>query len=272
MIKNNLVSIIMPAYNSQKFICEAIESVINQSHTNWELIIINDGSTDMTREQVESYLEDKRIRIVDQENLGVSKARNCGLSIMKGDFFCFLDSDDMLPPKSISSRLELMSDKYVYFVDGMVQSFDVQMKQVKSIYKPEFRGSPKEELLKLSSKCFFGVTWMIRRIPDQNYSFNPEMKHAEDLLFYIQLSDLGGNYTYVNEPTYKRRIVTGSAMSNVSGLIQGYWKLYENILRFELADTNHLTILRHKIRLLILKISIRKGKLGLLKYLFHAPY
>lgn len=268
MIKNNLVSIIMPAYNSQKFICEAIESVINQSHTNWELIIINDGSSDQTSELVKIYLKDERIRFVEQSNSGVSKARNQGLSMMRGDFFCFLDSDDFLPKHSISSRLKKMQNENIYFVDGYVRSFDEELKFINSEFHPKFSGSPIGELLKLNSSCFFGVTWMIRRIPGLIYSFDTDMKHAEDLWFYIQLSSDGGDYTYVNEPVYDRREVKGSAMSDIVGLIKGYLKLYQRIKDRELVDNYDLIMLRNKIRILTLKISLSHREYGLLKYLY----
>lgn len=90
-----LVSVIMPAYNAQEFIAEAIQSVLAQTYTHWELIIINDGSTDQTQIIAQQFAEqDQRIRLITQKNQGVSTARNTGLSQAQGGYISFIDSDD----------------------------------------------------------------------------------------------------------------------------------------------------------------------------------
>ncbi len=93
---NPLFSAVLPTYNRASMISRAIESVINQSYTNWELIIVDDGSTDNTKEIIDSYNKaDKRIKYFYQENSERSVARNNGISKAKGDWICFLDSDDL---------------------------------------------------------------------------------------------------------------------------------------------------------------------------------
>src|SRR5687767_1726855 len=99
-----LVSIIMPAFNAEKFIEAAIQSVLDQTYSNIELIIINDGSSDRTEEKIFKF-NANCIRYFKQENKGVSAARNQGLENMRGDFFCFLDADDIYPLNSIASRM-----------------------------------------------------------------------------------------------------------------------------------------------------------------------
>jgi len=96
----DLISVIMPAYNVQAYISQAIESVIQQSLTNWELIIVDDGSRDNTRDRIVPFLKDKRIRLVTRENSGVSRARNCAIQRASGNWIAFLDADDRwLPDK-----------------------------------------------------------------------------------------------------------------------------------------------------------------------------
>lgn len=89
-----LVSIIMPCFNSEKTIGESIQNLLDQSYSNWELIIIDDGSTDQSKEVIQSF-KDKRIRYQYQENSGPSKARNTGLNLARGKYISFLDSDDL---------------------------------------------------------------------------------------------------------------------------------------------------------------------------------
>ncbi|MDQ7085044.1 MAG: glycosyltransferase family A protein [Sulfurovum sp.] len=110
----------LPTYNAQKYIEEAIESVINQTYIHWELIIINDGSTDNTSSLIASF-SDTRIISLTQENQGVSHARNRGLDIAKGKYITFLDADDVLPRQSIEKRyLYLEQNKDIDIVDGII--------------------------------------------------------------------------------------------------------------------------------------------------------
>ena len=100
-----MVSIIMPVYNSEKYIAEAIESVCNQSYKNWELLIVNDGSTDRSPDIINEYAEkDDRIKVFHKKNSGVSSARNIALSYVRGELVTFIDSDDVYHP----NRLEKM--------------------------------------------------------------------------------------------------------------------------------------------------------------------
>ena len=91
------VSVITPMYNCEKFISETIESVLNQTYTNWEMIIIDDCSTDKSKQIVKQYIErDKRIRLIAlNENSGAAVARNKGIEVSSGRFIAFLDGDDL---------------------------------------------------------------------------------------------------------------------------------------------------------------------------------
>lgn len=95
MGKNELVSVIIPVYNVQPYLCEALNSVIHQTYENLEIIIIDDGSTDGSGKICDEYAEqDQRIMVIHQENKGLSNARNVGLELMTGEIVAFLDSDD----------------------------------------------------------------------------------------------------------------------------------------------------------------------------------
>ena len=102
-------SIIIPAYNQEKYISECLNSVTNQTVTNWECIVVNDGSTDNTKKIILSYTEQyPKIRMVDQPNKGLSASRNKGLSEAKGDYIQFLDSDDAIKENKLKLQLDLL--------------------------------------------------------------------------------------------------------------------------------------------------------------------
>lgn len=104
-----LVSIIMPVYNAEKFLKKSIDSVLSQTYKNFELILVNDGSKDLSGSICEKYAkEDLRIRVLHQENLGASAARNNGIKSARYSYICFLDSDDWFSERAIETLVGLM--------------------------------------------------------------------------------------------------------------------------------------------------------------------
>lgn len=104
----DIVSVILPTYNRANYIKDAIESVLDQTYRNIELLIIDDGSTDNTQAVIESYLKDNRIRYIKQKNSGAAVARNKGLELSKGKYVAFIDSDDMWEKNKLEIQLAVM--------------------------------------------------------------------------------------------------------------------------------------------------------------------
>lgn len=98
----------MPVYNGAKYISESINSVLTQSYTDWELVIINDGSTDKSDEVIGPYLKDNRIKYVKQENSGVVKSRNRGVELASGEYIAFLDADDIWLAGKLEQQNEIL--------------------------------------------------------------------------------------------------------------------------------------------------------------------
>ena len=224
-----IVSVILPAYNASRYLQEAITSVMDQTYSRWELIIINDGSDDDT-EQIILANSDPRIVYIRQDNRGVSAARNRGLELMRGDYFCFLDADDVLPSRSLEARVDhFIRNPDLAFVDGRVHVFDETLTREVRTYSPHFTGQPMRLLMNLSERCFFGPTWMIKR-KRVSYKMETTLSHGEDLFFYLTLARDGGLYDYVNEPILFYRKHGRSAMRDIHGLYQGYRRIYRQLL------------------------------------------
>ena len=102
------VTVVIPVYNREKYVCEAIESVLDQTFADFELLVIDDGSTDRSREAVQSY-HDPRIRLMSNEkNEGIPKTRNKGIGLARGEYLAFLDSDDRAYPERLAKQVAFL--------------------------------------------------------------------------------------------------------------------------------------------------------------------
>lgn len=117
-MRNVLVSIIIPVYNAEKYIERCIDSILSQTYDNWEVIAVNDGSTDKTLEKLNQYSYDKRITIIDIPNGGVVNARETALRNVAGQYLMFVDADDYLPIDAICLMVDKMSDTKADLVVG----------------------------------------------------------------------------------------------------------------------------------------------------------
>lgn len=260
-----LVSVIMAAYNADKYIEEAILSVINQTHENWELLIVNDGSKDTTEEKILQF-EDSRIKYFYQENNGVSAARNVGLKNMTGDYFCFLDADDVYPPQSIESRLKVFeTTDEIEFVDGTIHIKDSKLTQLLEVRNHNFIGNPFRNLVRLDSNCFFGPSWLIKIKDSKKYLLTEGMTHAEDLYFYITISS-DGIYASTEEVVLFYRKNDSSAMSDLKGLENGYAKLHSHLSNLDHVRKDDLNYLKWRIiRIMFLSYLKKKQFLNAFK-------
>lgn len=126
------VTVIMPAFNMQLYIDEAIRSVLGQTYKNWELIIINDGSTDGTEDIARKYLSDPRIVYIKQENKGLSAARNIGIRTSSGELIAFLDSDDFW----LDNKLELQVRYFVKHPKAAILHSACSILRANKLYTP----------------------------------------------------------------------------------------------------------------------------------------
>lgn len=128
---SHLVSIVVPVYNVKPFIRRAIESVINQSYQNWELILVDDGSPDLCGQICDEYAsKDSRIHVIHKHNGGLSSARNAGLQICHGDYLLFLDSDDYLLPECFAQMTAIMDG---FKLDILMEGHNIRMPGGKEI-------------------------------------------------------------------------------------------------------------------------------------------
>lgn len=223
------VSIVMPAFNAEDYIGEAIASVLAQSIAGWELIVVDDGSTDRTGVIVQSF-DDRRITLLRQSNRGVSAARNAALDHARGEFVTFLDADDLLPSDALATRAAyLRGNVRVDIANGAVAV--TRNDEVISMCRPDLQEGPfLPRIARLEEGVFFIVAYMIRRSKIGNYRFPEEMTNSEDLAFFMQLAhDRRLTYGAVSETVYEYRKRSGSAMDSLRGVERGYLQLLKRL-------------------------------------------
>lgn len=209
MKNKGIVSVIIPAYNSEKYIDDCVASVINQTYRHWEIVIINDGSTDKTAEICEQYSRsNKNIMTIHQENSGVSSARNKGIENSSGEYILFLDSDDRLTTDCIEVLLNGFNEGNVDIVSGIVSDKSCAKKEHIHVWQGEdglrnsLSDSPFAYLAcgKIYSRGIIGDT-----------RFRTDIRINEDSLFVFQIMCKKPMFVCTNQEIYVYNAVTGSA-------------------------------------------------------------
>lgn len=243
-----LVTVIMAAYNAERYIAAAVDSVLRQSHHNWELMVVNDGSTDSTARILATY-SDPRIKILHKPNGGIGSARNIGLDHATGEFLCCLDADDVLPEKSIEARLRVFeSDPALDIVDGKVLFMNEDLSTVLKEYTPDFRGNPFHELVSFSGRCFMGPSWMVRSGKGQAPRFEERISHAEDLLFCLMYSKDRLLGTTPEVTLLYRRSGSSSMTKNLEGMERSFRYIEGTLASTGLAAPLEVKMFRTKYR------------------------
>ena len=195
---NALVSIIVPCFNQANFLKESLQSVLDQTHENWECIIVNDGSPDNTEDIANKWCEtDNRFRYFKKPNGGLSSARNAGIRIAKGDFILPLDADDILDKSYISRLLpELISDNSLSVVSCYSKFFEKNISNIVYEFKPV--GSSYRNLLfennLIATSLFRKKDWT------EVGGYDEKMKNGfEDWEFWISITKSGRKYKIVEE-------------------------------------------------------------------------
>lgn len=218
-----MVSIVIPVYNVEEYILDCLESIRKQSYLDYEVLVVNDGSTDNSLGVVKGFMEEHpemNITLIDQKNQGVSVARNTGISVAKGDCICFVDSDDMLDSEYLRLlELELRNndadvavckarnvpeDNKTFY--RFEQSYSVQQKTNYEALEDLLYGNVKAGIWALL--CKRSLLGTLR--------FAEGYKYSEDLELVWKLCAVANKCVFLDAPLYDYRIRAGSAMTKMN--------------------------------------------------------
>ncbi|MCC7051501.1 MAG: glycosyltransferase [Bacteroidia bacterium] len=222
-----LFSIIIPTYNRVDFITKAMQSVINQQYSNWELIIIDDGSTDNTEQSVQ-LIKDKRIYYTKIKNAERGAARNKGMDLAKGDYITFLDSDDFLLPNYFDNAYQKLTahQSPPFFHQG----YTISTPESKVLQTINFlKSNNYTQLAQGNPLSCMGV--FIRKDVADNYRFNEDrsLSGSEDWELWLRIS---ANYGFISDNT-----ITACLVDHTSRSVK-YFNEQQLVLRKEIAITS----------------------------------
>lgn len=219
------VSIIIPVYNTEKYLNECLDSIIAQTFKDIEIICVNDGSTDNSLKILESYQKKhKNIKIITQKNGGAGKARNTGLEAAKGKYICFWDSDDIFEPKAIETLYTQAEKSEADITICRMQMFNTQTKQIipapLSIRTDLLNGKTIFSRKTIPEKIFqISVGWAEDKLFNTTFirknklSF-PLFKSSEDAAFTLQALMKAEKITYVDDVLISYRVKNTKSVSN----------------------------------------------------------
>ena len=229
-MKNSLVSIIMPAYNAEGFISESIQSVQQQTHENWELLVIDDASTDRTLELIGQFQsKDHRIRLHPlPTNQGAGFARNIGIKASKGDYISFLDADDLWKPRKLQQQLQFMEKEGAQVCyssyDLMSEEGATLNKTVEALQKLPFK--------KLLRANYVGNLTGIYSARELGKIYCPLIRKRQDWGLWLLAVRKAGGAKGMKEPLAVYRVRQNSISRNKWEMLGYNYKVYREVLGF----------------------------------------
>ncbi len=230
----NKFSIIVPVYNAEKYILECLESIANQENANFEVILINDGSTDNSKIICEKFCQkDKRFKLINQDNLGVSKTRNRALQLVTGKYIIFVDADDILKKNALKEIFEHATNKQLvcYGYTKMYKNKNENVLLIDST--DDFNKIEREIVLENSIGGYlWNKMFLTSIIKKNNIQFKEDINYCEDLLFVAEYLSSISKVIYINKSLYYYRMRKNSLTynffnSNEGSILKAYSLLIE---------------------------------------------
>jgi glycosyltransferase involved in cell wall biosynthesis len=224
------ISVILPTYNSAHFISESIRSVLAQTFEDWELLIINDGSTDHTEETASQYCtQDIRVKLISRENCGVSRSRNFGVSLARGELIAFLDADDRWLPNKLATHVKYMNaspDIGISF--ARVEFLQLNGKATGKLVNSQLTGLKPEDFLYTNPTVTVSNIVVKRSLFKELQGFDETINYSEDMEFLFRCSSYKEfQIEGINEVLVQYRIHTSGLSSTLDKMEQG-WHMFIN--------------------------------------------
>lgn len=212
-----LVSIIIPVYNAEKYISDTISSVLTQTHQDWEMIIVDDGSTDNSMTKIKQYSQnDSRIKIILKTNSGVSDSRNAGILISKGDFIAFLDADDVWLDANLENKIEYLKSNNAHAVYSDCEVIDENSNAKNILFKTKEKPTL-DDILLLEGNYITAPSGTIfkKEVFNTIGLFDEKLSNNADQDIWIRLLANNFEIALLNNKLWKYRVHSNNMSSNI---------------------------------------------------------
>lgn len=223
----DLVSIVTPLYNSEKFIRETIESVLKQTYSKWEMLIVDDCSSDSGPDIVKKYSEkDPRIKYIKMDrNSGAASCRNKAINLAKGEFIAFLDSDDLWRKEKLEKQIQFMKENQYFISFHEYEEIDENGEKLNiKIKVPKKPVTYRSYLLTNPIGCLSGM-YNVKKI---GKIYMPLLRKRQDTGFWLKILSTGEKAYPLKENLGFYRVRKNSLSFKKSDLLKYHWKLYRN--------------------------------------------
>ena len=211
-----LVSIVIATYNMGQYLSQAVDSILQQTWKNIEVIVVDDGSTDNTPEAMLKYDRDSRVNFIRNQNQGQPKAKNCGIKATQGDFIGFCDADDYWEANKLEIQMPLFENPNVGVVYSEVSFIDENNNLFsKDHHEVRHSGKITNQML-IENFVPFGTSVIRRKCIEQNGIFDEEFRMGIDWDLWLRYS-LDWEFKYAPEKTYVYRVWSGQMSNNYRG-------------------------------------------------------
>jgi glycosyltransferase involved in cell wall biosynthesis len=229
-MREPLVSVITPTYNTEAFISETIDSVRAQSYTNWEMVIVDDASSDATVAILKKYAAlDDRIKVhVLETNSGAAIARNTAIENAAGSYIAFLDADDLWKPEKLTKQIAFMQEKNIAV---SFTSYELMDEQGKSLGKM-IKALPKVDFSKMLKSNYVGNLTGIYNAEQLGKVYMPNIRKRQDWALWLTLIKKTGFAYSLDEPLARYRVRENSISSNKLNLLKYNYAIYRKALKF----------------------------------------
>jgi len=230
MKAEGLVSVIMPAYNSEVFISESIQSVIDQTYANWELLVIDDASSDTTKEIVEKFSsKDSRIRLLENStNSGAHHSRNRGIRAAVGNYIAFLDADDLWKPKKLKKQLKVLSKPNIAACFSSYELIDEKGSHLNQVIE----ALPVLHYEKLLKANYVGNLTGIYSVDILGKIYCPDILKRQDWALWLKVLEEGGPMEGIEESLAFYRKRNNSISTNKIEMLKYNFSVYRSVLNY----------------------------------------
>ena len=225
-----LVSVVTASYQMAQYVCSAVDSVLAQDYPHVEVIVVNDGSTDNTRDRLAKYDGNERVTVIHQENQGQTVAKNNGLAAARGEYVGFCDADNIWRPRKLTKQVPLLqANPRIGVVYGDIHLIDGEGKSLPRLNTRRYSGRITAKLL-IDNFVTFNTTLVPRRILEDVGGFDESLRMAIDYNLWLNIS-LNHEFLYVDEPLVDYRIWGGQMSHRTGERMENFFRLLENFLK-----------------------------------------